>query len=90
MVLETASSTRHDDKNHTHLWDSFNGVNRAKFSIELNGAHYEFDWNFILNKINTATDAIERILGCFPFKNCGKHSIILTSHPTNGCGFSSS
>ena len=33
MAVEKASSTRHDDKNHTHLWDSFNGVN---------GAHYEF------------------------------------------------
>ena len=39
MALETASSTRHDDKKHTHLWDSFNGV---KFSIKSNGAHYEF------------------------------------------------
>ena len=42
MVLETASSSRHDGKNHTHLWDSFNGVNGAKFSIKSNGAHYEF------------------------------------------------
>ena len=30
MALEKASSTHHDDKYHTHLWDSFNG------------AHYEF------------------------------------------------
>ena len=34
---------RHNDKYHTHLWDSFNGVNHgAKFSMESNGAHYEF------------------------------------------------
>ena len=42
MALETASSTRHDDKNHTHLWDSFNVVNGAKFSIKSIGDNYEF------------------------------------------------
>ena len=31
MALETASSTRHDDKNHTHLCE-----------FKSNGAHYEF------------------------------------------------
>ena len=39
MALETASSTRHDDKNHTHLWDKVDG---AKFSIKSIGDNYEF------------------------------------------------
>ena len=47
-------------------------------SMESNGAHYEFatiGTSYI--KLNTATDAIERILGCFPYKNCGERSIII-------------